>query len=84
MLAYQIAFDLYENASQQFIREIEKALIPAREETTTDGTTATTSTNETSTATTTGTTATTSGTTATTTGSTETSSETTSSAETES
>lgn len=28
MLAYQIAFDLYENASQQFIREIERALIP--------------------------------------------------------
>uniref|UniRef100_A0A1I7RR16 26S proteasome non-ATPase regulatory subunit 1 n=1 Tax=Bursaphelenchus xylophilus TaxID=6326 RepID=A0A1I7RR16_BURXY len=28
LLAFQIAFDLYENASQQFIREIEKALIP--------------------------------------------------------
>ncbi|KAI6205171.1 26S proteasome non-ATPase regulatory subunit 1 [Aphelenchoides besseyi] len=29
LLAFQIAFDLYENASQQFIHEIEKALIPA-------------------------------------------------------
>ncbi|CAD5229029.1 unnamed protein product [Bursaphelenchus okinawaensis] len=28
LLAFQIAFDLYENASQQFIKEIEKALIP--------------------------------------------------------
>ncbi|KAI6191898.1 26S proteasome non-ATPase regulatory subunit 1 [Aphelenchoides bicaudatus] len=27
LLAYQIAFDLYENASQQFIRDIEKALV---------------------------------------------------------
>lgn len=27
LLAYQIAFDLYENASQQFINKIEKALI---------------------------------------------------------
>ncbi|KAH7720162.1 Proteasome/cyclosome repeat family protein [Aphelenchoides avenae] len=28
LLAYQISFDLYENASQQFIQQIEKALIP--------------------------------------------------------
>ena len=27
LLAYQIAFDLYENASQQFINKIEKALL---------------------------------------------------------
>lgn len=27
LLAYQIAFDLYENASQQFISKIEKALV---------------------------------------------------------
>ncbi|KAI6173656.1 26S proteasome non-ATPase regulatory subunit 1 [Aphelenchoides besseyi] len=34
LLAFQIAFDLYENASQQFIHEIEKALIPASKTTT--------------------------------------------------
>ena len=28
LLAYQISFDLYENATQQFIHQIEKALIP--------------------------------------------------------
>lgn len=28
LLAYQISFDLYENATQQFIQQIEKALIP--------------------------------------------------------
>jgi hypothetical protein len=28
LLAYQIAFDLYENASQQFIAKIERALHP--------------------------------------------------------
>ena len=28
LLAYQISFDLYENATQQFIQQIERALIP--------------------------------------------------------
>ncbi|KAE9552793.1 hypothetical protein FO519_004010 [Halicephalobus sp. NKZ332] len=41
LLAYQISFDLYENATQQFIHQIEKALIPESEkvmETSTDST----------------------------------------------
>uniref|UniRef100_A0AC35GIJ1 26S proteasome non-ATPase regulatory subunit 1 n=1 Tax=Panagrolaimus sp. PS1159 TaxID=55785 RepID=A0AC35GIJ1_9BILA len=35
LLAYQISFDLYENATQQFIQQIEKALIPETEKTVT-------------------------------------------------
>ncbi|KAE9550228.1 hypothetical protein FO519_006548, partial [Halicephalobus sp. NKZ332] len=41
LLAYQISFDLYENATQQFIQQIERALIPENEramETSTDST----------------------------------------------
>lgn len=32
LLAYQISFDLYENATQQFIQQIEKAFIDQEEE----------------------------------------------------
>lgn len=74
LLAYQISFDLYENATQQFIQQIEKALIPETEKTgpvtsesTTDVTssTSTTATSGTASATSTSATTTTTSTTAT-------------------